>query len=241
MELPALLDDEFNRRKARNTRYSRRAFARDLKLDPSHLSKILAGKRLPSDRVLRRIIPQMGNCDRVITRGPGGRARISLANDYADFLQWQNIAVLELLPVKRFAQDPMQIARVTRLTEAEVRESIALLKKLGFIQKNKAGEWQPVHEHWIAAEGAPAVVTADLEYQKQLYRMAIDACDDVPMHEKVQLSLVFGLKKSRIPGIRKKATAFRRAVLRALDAGPGENDDVYALCISLCPMRKREK
>lgn len=45
-----LLLDELRRRQARNVRYSLRAFARALDMDPSTLSKILRGKRALSMR-----------------------------------------------------------------------------------------------------------------------------------------------------------------------------------------------
>lgn len=51
----ALLQDEFDRRQARNSRYSLRAFARALGLDHSSLSQILRGLRRLTPRVIRRL------------------------------------------------------------------------------------------------------------------------------------------------------------------------------------------
>lgn len=43
-----LLNSEFDRRRSINSRYSVRAFAKFLNVDPSFLSKVLGGKLLPS-------------------------------------------------------------------------------------------------------------------------------------------------------------------------------------------------
>lgn len=52
----AFLCDEFQRRLERNSRYSIRAFAQAIAIQPSALSQILAGKRTVSVRVLKRLL-----------------------------------------------------------------------------------------------------------------------------------------------------------------------------------------
>jgi transcriptional regulator with XRE-family HTH domain len=51
----AVLQREFDQRRARNPRYSLRAFARALRVDHSALSQILRGRRRLTPRVIRRL------------------------------------------------------------------------------------------------------------------------------------------------------------------------------------------
>ncbi len=55
MSVSTFLQDEFERRRARNARYSLRAFARALEIDHSTLSKKVRGKRAVPDRTLEQL------------------------------------------------------------------------------------------------------------------------------------------------------------------------------------------
>jgi transcriptional regulator with XRE-family HTH domain len=60
MSVSTLLQDEFERRRARNARYSLRAFARGLDIDHSTLSQMMRGKRTIPDRTLEKLAKQLG-------------------------------------------------------------------------------------------------------------------------------------------------------------------------------------
>ena len=60
MSVSTFLHDEFERRRARNARYSLRAFARALEIDHSTLSKMGRGKRAVPDFMLERIARRLG-------------------------------------------------------------------------------------------------------------------------------------------------------------------------------------
>src|SRR5688572_12852065 len=55
-----LLRDELLRRSARNPRYSLRAFARFLDVDPATLSQLLRGERACTERTARRLGLRLG-------------------------------------------------------------------------------------------------------------------------------------------------------------------------------------
>lgn len=55
MSFREVLQEELIRRRARNPRYSLRAFARALALDHSSLSQLLRGRRRVTTRAIRRI------------------------------------------------------------------------------------------------------------------------------------------------------------------------------------------
>lgn len=55
-----MLREEFAKRAEKNSRYSVRAFAKSLRLDSGALSQILAGSRIPSERVSKKLIDRLG-------------------------------------------------------------------------------------------------------------------------------------------------------------------------------------
>ena len=60
------LVSEFTSRCKRNPRYSMRAFAKQLDMDPSSVSQLLSGKRNASKKMVKRITACVGTSDQVI-------------------------------------------------------------------------------------------------------------------------------------------------------------------------------
>lgn len=54
-----VLNGDLRKRKLKNPRYSLRAYARFLGLDPSTLSRILSGKQTPSIEVARKLLRKL--------------------------------------------------------------------------------------------------------------------------------------------------------------------------------------
>lgn len=67
-EFRLFLQDELVRRCKKNPRFSLRAFARTLAIEPSALSKILHGKRALTPKMLLRIATQLGMSDAEIKK-----------------------------------------------------------------------------------------------------------------------------------------------------------------------------
>jgi len=59
VELSNILANELGRRRTHNQNYSLRAFARDLEIDPSYLSKLIQGKRIASEPMYQKIITKI--------------------------------------------------------------------------------------------------------------------------------------------------------------------------------------
>ncbi|MFZ4405429.1 MAG: helix-turn-helix domain-containing protein, partial [Pseudobdellovibrionaceae bacterium] len=106
-DLSALLKTEFNRRMTNNHRYSLRAFARSIKMDPSTLSKILTGQRKVGPRAQANILTRLG---------------IPI-EEYAEFFsqicdekmalipEWYDTAILEQLNVTGFRATAKSLAQ----------------------------------------------------------------------------------------------------------------------------------
>ena len=59
--LREILNEELQRRRARRSAYSLRAFARNLRMSPSFLCEIMGGRKLPSPVMAERILTEINS------------------------------------------------------------------------------------------------------------------------------------------------------------------------------------
>ncbi len=82
----SFLQDELEKRCKKNPRFSLRAFARTLEVEPSALSKILHGKRALTPKMLMRMASQLGlpeqDIERFTIKQGRGRRNIADKNAY---------------------------------------------------------------------------------------------------------------------------------------------------------------
>lgn len=246
MTLAEVLHEEFEERKGRNARYSLRAFARDLRIDPSNLSKLMAGKRTPATSVIQHLKqvtrehhPSLhARLAKVFVRTPGGFFDFHPIEDYQRLLQWQNMLVLEALKLRNPSSSVKDLHVVTGLSESQIVAALGVLIEFGLAKRDaKAGRFQASFKHVSTGGESAQKSEAFRTYQRQLLERAAHALGEGSPSDRSQTSTVFCIDKSRLPLVQKRITAFRRSLGKFLDGGPGRNDGVYALCVSLFPLK----
>jgi plasmid maintenance system antidote protein VapI len=80
----SFLQDELDKRCKKNPRFSLRAFARTLEVEPSALSKILHGKRALTPKMLMRMASQLGLPEQEIERFTSKQASSRNSDSYRD-------------------------------------------------------------------------------------------------------------------------------------------------------------
>ena len=153
---------EIARRCAKNPRYSLRALARALALDPATLSQLVRGKRRMTARTIRRIGAALGLApeeiegyvrleDRPRAKQPPGALRTldDLEKDLVALVEeWQHHAILELTTLADFRPDTRWIARVLDTPPDTVNVALQRLTRLGLLKMVSSSKW--------ATEVAPA-------------------------------------------------------------------------------------
>jgi transcriptional regulator with XRE-family HTH domain len=126
MRLKKLLEDELRRRQSRNPRYSLRAFARDLDVHHSTLSRVMRGRQQVSQRTLVTIAARLRIPDLDILASASAEAEANV-----------------LASVKRdgFRAESRWIATVTGLPLDEVNAALHRLLRKRQLQMNASGEW----------------------------------------------------------------------------------------------------
>lgn len=131
MDLRHTLSAEFASRRARNARYSLRAFARDLGTDHATLSQVLRSRRVLSPRMVRQF---------------GRKLHLSPA-DIADACEQHHAdAILRLARLASFRPNSRWIATRTGLPLDAVNAALARLLHQRQLVMSSAGRWTiPAH------------------------------------------------------------------------------------------------
>ena len=126
MDLRQTLIAEFDQRRSRNTRYSLRAFARDLGTDHATLSQLLRGRRVLSPRLVRQF---------------GRRLHLRDA-DIADACEQHHAdAILRLARLASFRPNSRWIATHTGLSLDAVNAALARLIHQRQLVMQSADRW----------------------------------------------------------------------------------------------------
>ena len=244
------LQHELVRRCKINPRYSLRAFARSIDMEPSFLSKILSGKRSITPSCLIRLSSKLGvspeeikhyqeNHKDISKRGTWSREEMSFRDVTVDHFQviadWYHYAILELITVKTFRPSPLWIAKTLGISVPETHDAIDRLVRLGFIEVRQNGKkWVNVSGHNTTV-GHSFTATAFRQMQRQILEKALLALEEVPLEKRDQTTMTMAIDTSLLPQAKIKLKSFRRRLCKFLQKNEKKRDQVYLLSMSLFP------
>ncbi|MBD3315265.1 MAG: TIGR02147 family protein [Chitinivibrionales bacterium] len=256
------LHDQLEERKKRSPHLSLRHLAGRLGLDPGNLVKVLNFERHISQKVTENAVAYFGfqgkEAEYFRTLVAFGKAkkdaeinrlfnRLSAMQNVetfrmpakmAEFYQsWYHSALCGLLTVIDFTDDYAMLARllIPSITVSQARKSIALLKRLGVIDKDARGYLKPVHD--LLTTGDKWHAAAIGEFQRQTIQLALKALDDLPKRERNISTVSFVVSGDDMAEIASLTADYRKSLLRIAENSTGA-DRVYQLNIQLFPLTK---
>lgn len=237
------LQREYRSRRSRNARFSIRSFAKQIAIDPSSLSQIMAGKRNVSNEMAAKITGRIGitPLDREIVFSDS-QQNGNLKNEteykqiefdkYLLIAEWYHFAILELTSVTAFQSNEEWIANQLNLPLRTVKDAIQRLERLGFL--NTLGlKWKKTHA-FMTNEGPQKTSSPQKILQRQIIQMAGEAIDGYEPHEKDITSITFAIDESKIEDAKKLIKQFRRKMAALLEQG--QQTRVYHLGVQLYPV-----
>lgn len=266
MKFPASLDyremlkREFEQRAGKNPHYSLRAFARDLKLAPSHLSGILSGQYGLSKNRAAEIASRIGysaqELEEFVTSVESQHARSSAARSIAhrklrtlrprrasrsvldlDALALisnpHHFSILELTYLKSFRPDPSWIAHALGISQSAANLAIDRLKRLGLLEAQG--------ERWQVREDCTETVTdipssAIQALHAQVLKMADSALPVQPVARREYRSTFFSIRKEKIEEAKRAIEEFHRDFcedISEVHPDAHDKDQVYCLATQL--------
>jgi uncharacterized protein (TIGR02147 family) len=257
-----ILKNELAKRTARNPRYSLRSFARTLGFEPTVISQILSGKRIPSPKTAKRLIKGLGigpdeaqnflsslaetqQSRNLLRSSPYFRhfelskePRQELALDQFKVISdWYHYAILALAQTQQFQSSPKWIASQINISELEAKLAIERLKNLGLL-KEEDKKLKSSEEGFITADQA-ITNSALRKHQAQILEKALDSLQNDPIEERNMTSMTVAIDPKRIPEAKKLIQSFTQDLVRLLETG--ERTRVYEIGFALFPLQKKEK
>ena len=232
------LNDAFQQRKGRNSRYSIRSFAKLLQIDQSLLTKVLNGQRALSPETIKRCIEILNGDTELsgqIIKKTVKKVRYKTLDDeiFEMISEWEYFAILELFTLKDFKGTDPSIAKKLNLSMDRVQEIMEKMVRLKFFKK--------LNSYYIPQSGnntfAPIEKTS--EARKKLYKkvlsLSADSLDNTPLEFRDHSLVTLAIKKSEMPMFKKTITDVRAQLVEIFQKS-GEFDEVYQLTINLFPL-----
>ncbi|MES2803896.1 MAG: TIGR02147 family protein [Bdellovibrionota bacterium] len=251
----AYLNGELVKRQSSNSSYSLRAFARDLDIEPSLLSKILRKKIPITLKMLDRLAPSVGLVEpelisyREYVKSSEGIKHfdnmldVTVQHEEFKLIQnWYNITIVELTLLADFKPETAWIAAKLGISEDDARLAVERLISLGFLQKTEDGK--------LIKSGAGSsglrIISDDYTSYIQALRhsisqfsdKAMQALHDIPNTHRTNAALTVAIDSSLVTETKKKIMNFTCALVDDLEKKSQKKDHVYELMISFFPLTK---
>lgn len=242
------LQTELLKRIKANPRYSLRAFAAQLDLDPSTLSKMLKGKRPMGQKMILQLSSKLSltkdKVDTFLNIDDSDREKDSytykmLALDQFSIISdWYHFAILELMMVKGFKPDHAWIAKALGLKTIEVETAVERLIRAGLLEITKSGKWIDLSSGFTTNIGPSMTSSAHGNLQQQLLQKAIEAQKSVRLEKRDHTAMTMAIDSKRMEEAKLRIKKFRRSLTKFLTEGESK-DAVFSLNIALFPLTKQ--
>lgn len=249
MTLELVLEREFLKRKGRNASYSLRAYAKDLGVDYSSLSRILNGQRKPSQKFAKNVITKLSLETHEFQELLGHTEKISIVHqkdfrplaldEFMAISDWYYDAILELTQLKDFQDNPLWISEKINLDYKTADLALKRLKRLGWLSLSEDGKWVDLSvNNTILADHQ--TTQYQKKYQKQILEKSIESIDETCEKKRSHTSNMVAVDSSKVDEAKKLIHQFRRDLASLLSSEPEKLDSIYQVQIGLFPLTKEE-
>lgn len=258
------LKDELSERLKQNPRYSLRAFAKFLALDPSTLSRMLNGQKRPTPELSKKIVAKLEldpkeakkfllsmaeayEADGVkrkkaevkeILKKP--RQKIpekDLTPDIFRYIsEWYHYAILQLMQEDHFKFDTRWIARELGILEMEAKLAIERMVELEIIAVEGK---KLVRTSERLTSGDLTVTTQALRKRiKQITDKSVHSLENDPIHLRNHTTMTMAIDPEQLPIAKEMIQEFMDKLSDVLQV---KKTNVYELQINLFPLQRTTK
>lgn len=250
------LKDNLEKKVKRNKFYSLRAFARDLGVAPSTLSKIINGKTFPSSDLCKKILILLKidpNEQHLFIKSLLKAKSENEFDDYANesfnyesiavdvdhfniISNWYHYAILELTYSEKFQNDPSWISLQLGISLKEAKDAIQRLLSIGLLKLE--GKTLVKQNKKITTAQKNLTTPGLLTYQKQILDLSRKSLDEVEFQKRSTQGMTMAIDPTKIETARSMINRFMEDICDYLEAG--EQKKVYQMSINLFPLEKVE-
>lgn len=167
------------------------------------------------------------------------KPQIVRKEQYDFYSQIHHSIIRSLIGFRKVSDDFQVLAKsiLPKLSLGQIKKSVVLLEKLGFIRKKESDETYELTENHIAT--LPDVQSLAIKnYHKQSGELALSALTDLPAEERNISSVMVGISQKSYAHICTEIEAFRDRISKIAEEDP-DPDAVYQVNIQLFPLTKK--
>lgn len=249
-----LLQGELIERCQRNPKYSLRSFAKFLRVSPSALSDMLNGKRNVTLASIEKLGLALGLSlfeiaqFQQVQRSDSSRKilpvkslisfqQISL-DQFSLISDWYHYAILELMKVKGFKNDPRWIAKKLGVNLIEIKAAIDRLIRLELIQVTDENQWVDTSGGFSTSiVDSNFTDAASRKLQRQILEISLQALESLSPKVRNHTSMTMAINAKDMSKAIEKIKTFRREMSELLENTKNTNE-VYQLAVSFFPLTR---
>lgn len=256
-----LLNEIFEARKVKNTRYSLRSFARNLETHPYHLSQLLSGAQYVTSKMTlhfckilqvseEQTLEMLEDVEKTRLKAKKIRRKNStvffnlkendLEEDEEEFnliSDWYNFVIFEMVKLPEFNPSPQWIASYLGIEKSNVQKSLDLLFELKLIKKLSDGNFSQTNQcvGMQIQSSELKIVSSVKKRQKKILEKALDAALSAKNSLAYMKFETMAIDASLISLAREKIIDFSNSLIRELEDKSPKPTHVFEFVINLFP------
>jgi transcriptional regulator with XRE-family HTH domain len=238
MDVKTFLSEELKRRQKFNKSYSLRAFARDLNLEVSIISKIISGHRGAGKKVCQQL-EDIFKIPFIPTQGLRKKRTDSNAETLDEHLhfnvisQWEYMAVLNLCECSNFQSTVSATAKHLAISHERAQEVVDELFFLHFLEEQN-GRWVRTVKQLNTTHGVRSLALRT--GNREFLQLAAEKLNTASLEERDFSSLVLAIDENYLPLAKNILNKFRKDFLMIFSELPKEKNRVFQLNLQFFPL-----
>jgi uncharacterized protein (TIGR02147 family) len=159
------------------------------------------------------------------------------ANLYDYYKEWYHSVIRELAP-NVSSESEISKLLVPKVPLPQVKASIALLLKLGLLERDSQGKYRQTGKHLTTGENINSMAVR--KHHKNMGTLAVAALEDVLKEERDISGITMGLSKEGFEAVKAEIANFRRKIkeIAVQSESKEEPESVYRINLQLFPLSK---
>ena len=160
------------------------------------------------------------------------------ANLYDYYKEWHHSVIRELAP-NVSSESEISKLLVPKIPLPQVKASLALLLKLGLLEKDSSGKYHQTSKHITTGESINSMAVR--KHHENMGNLAVAALEDISKEERDISGITMGLSKEGFEAVKAELANFRRKIKEIATQSENENESVYRINLQLFPLSKEVK
>ena len=235
------LQVEFADRQSRNPGYSMRAFSRDLNVNITSLSLILARKRKPSPDLRKTIAEKLALAPQLaaLEEGGHGESRLLEDDEFRLIADWVHMALLNLLRPGCGPRSIEELEQRLELPHQVIRTALERLCRLNFVVAMNDNQYQRVVESVRTSQDVPSAAIRRMHADG--LELAKRALEEVPVTERECSTVFLMMNPGHIQKAKDIMRRFRSEFISVFDPKlkVSSRSRLYMLSLSMFPVENK--